>query len=156
MLVHLNIGSNQGDRAALIERAVALLVERLRPTARRVSSPVESPPWGFDSPHPFLNVGLDLELSSGIEPEALLDITQQCERELGSTPHRNPDGSYRDRNIDIDIILIDSLRISTPRLTVPHPHMNERAFVLGPLRELRGVGTGAFSPGQLAIFNANC
>lgn len=157
MLIHLNIGSNQGDRAALLERAVALLVGRLRPVAWRASQPVVSEPWGFDSPHPFLNIGLDIELAeddaaglltsdvrSGLtasqirrNPELLLDLTQQCERLLGSTPHRNADGSYRDRNIDIDIILIDDLHVSTPRLTVPHPHMHDRSFVIEPLRQLR-------------------
>ncbi len=54
-------------------------------------------------------------------------------------PHRNSDGSYRDREIDIDIILIDDMRIDSPRLQVPHPRMLERDFVMIPLRELRGV-----------------
>lgn len=143
MLIHLNIGSNQGDRAALLERAVALLVERLAPLEWRVSTAVESAPWGFESPHPFLNVGLDLKVGPAqadefaCNPLLLLDITQQCERSLGSTPHRNADGSYRDRNIDIDIILMGDLQVRSRRLTVPHPHASHRPFVLGPLRELR-------------------
>lgn len=136
MRIHLNIGSNQGDRAALIERAVALLM-RAMPDARvRRSAPVESEPWGFDSPNAFLNIGLMLDLPRSIDPEALLDITQAAERAISPASHRNPDGSYRDRLIDIDIIAVDRLRLHTPRLTLPHPRAALRPFVLTPLREL--------------------
>lgn len=136
MRIHLNIGSNQGDRAALIERAVALLM-RAMPDARvRRSAPVESEPWGFDSPNAFLNIGLMIDLPRSIDPEALLDITQAAERAISPASHRNPDGSYRDRLIDIDIIAVDRLRLHTPRLTLPHPRAALRPFVLTPLREL--------------------
>ncbi|MDE6098069.1 MAG: 2-amino-4-hydroxy-6-hydroxymethyldihydropteridine diphosphokinase, partial [Muribaculaceae bacterium] len=133
MTVHLNIGSNTGDRHALIERAVALLVETLAPSAWRVSTPVESAPWGYQSENPFLNIGIDLELATPLQPEALLDITQSIERCISAMPHRNPDGTYRDREIDIDIILIDDLVIDTPRLRIPHPHAKNRPFVMIPL-----------------------
>ena len=138
MLVHLNIGTNQGDRHALLERAVALIVSELQPRRIRRSDIVESEPWGFTSANSFLNLGLDIDIAP-IEPEALLDSLQAIERRISATPHRNPDGSYRDRHIDIDIILIDDLRLDTPRLTVPHPRMRGRAFVTGPLRQLRGA-----------------
>lgn len=72
-----------------------------------------------------------------MDPESLLDVLQGIERRISDVPHRNPDGSYRDREIDIDIILIDRLHISTPRLEVPHPRMWQRDFVIGPLLELR-------------------
>lgn len=136
MLVHLSIGSNQGDRHALIEQAVALIAERLKPVSLRRSTAVETVPWGFASPYPFMNVGLDLQLAP-IEPESLLDELQDIERAISAMPHRNADGSYRDREIDIDIILIDNLRIDTPRLKVPHPHMFDRDFVMRPLLQLR-------------------
>ena len=136
MRIHLNIGSNQGDRAALIGRAVALLVRALPDACVRCSAPVESEPWGFDSPSAFLNVGVMLDLPRYLAPEALLDITQAAERAISPASHRNPDGSYRDRLIDIDIIAVDRLRIDTPRLTLPHPRAHLRAFVLDPLREL--------------------
>ncbi|MDE6160936.1 MAG: 2-amino-4-hydroxy-6-hydroxymethyldihydropteridine diphosphokinase, partial [Muribaculaceae bacterium] len=88
MRIHLNIGSNQGDRAALIERAVALLM-RAMPDARvRRSAPVESEPWGFDSPNAFLNIGLMLDLPRDIDPEALLDSTQAAERAISLASHR--------------------------------------------------------------------
>ncbi|MDE5930103.1 MAG: 2-amino-4-hydroxy-6-hydroxymethyldihydropteridine diphosphokinase, partial [Muribaculaceae bacterium] len=132
-----NIVSNRGDRPALVARAVALIVERLQPKSCRVSTPVESEPWGFESEHAFLNIGMDVQLD-GMPPEALLDCLQAIEKEISAMPHRNSDGSYRDREIDIDIILIDDMRIDSPRLQVPHPRMLERDFVMIPLRELRG------------------
>ena len=135
MLVHLNIGSNQGDRRALIERAVALIVDILQPAEWRVSSPVETPPWGFSSPFPFMNIGMDLQLPQ-MAPEALLDALQAIERSISSMPHRNADGSYRDRPIDIDLIDAGGLRVCDAELTLPHPRAHLRPFVIGPLREL--------------------
>ena len=135
MLVHLNIGSNQGDRRALIERAVALIVDILQPAEWRVSSPVETPPWGFSSPFPFMNIGMDLQLPQ-MAPEALLDALQAIERSISSMPHRNADGSYRDREIDIDIIAVDDVVYSSERLVLPHPRMRGRYFVLRPMVSL--------------------
>ena len=70
------------------------------------------------------------------EAEALLDKIQQIERDISAMPHRNADGTYRDREIDIDIIAIDHLHIDTPRLQVPHPRARQRDFVTVPLQEL--------------------
>ena len=131
-IAHLNIGSNQGDRRANIARAVALLSGQF--TIIGVSDPVESDPVGFLSPHRFVNVGVSV--ATELDPLPLLDAIQAIERRCGHLPHRNTDGSYRDRDIDIDIILYDDLRLSSPRLTLPHPRMAERPFVLGPLRQL--------------------
>ncbi|MDE6802698.1 MAG: 2-amino-4-hydroxy-6-hydroxymethyldihydropteridine diphosphokinase [Muribaculaceae bacterium] len=129
---HLNIGSNYGDRMAYIARAVALLSEHLEVVA--VSDPVESDPDGFDSTNRFVNVGLTVRTE--LDPLALLDLTQRTERSVGRMPHRNPDGTYRDRDIDIDIIYYDDLRVNSARLTLPHPRMGLREFVLRPLRQL--------------------
>lgn len=72
-----------------------------------------------------------------IDPFALLDITQAVEREIGrGAPHRHPDGSYCDRPIDIDIIAMEGVTLSTPRLTLPHPRAHLRPFVLIPMHEL--------------------
>ena len=137
MLVHLNIGSNRGDRRAHLERAVALIQQQLQPVSCRCSETVVSAPWGYDSPNHYLNMGVDIEMPLPIEPETLLDRLQAIERSVSRIPHRNPDGSYRDRDIDIDIILIDNLHIDTGRLQVPHPRMLQREFVMQPLRSLR-------------------
>lgn len=116
----------------MLARAVALLSERFEVTA--ISDPVESEPQGFDSPHRFLNIGVSL--LTDLDPEALLDVMQEIERLIGRLPHRNADGSYRDRDIDIDIIFIDGIVCSSARLTLPHPRARERDFVTGPLRQL--------------------
>ena len=134
-VIHLNIGSNLGHRRALIELAVA----GLRPALggeMRVSAPVESPPWGFDSPHPFLNVGVAVSVPGPVDPGGVLDVCRSVERSISSASHRTPDGGYADRLIDIDIIAIDDIVMDTPELTLPHPRMHLRGFVLAPMAEL--------------------
>ena len=141
--IHLNIGSNLGDRRALIGRAVALLSRGVPGPARLyLSSYIESDPWGYTSPNPFLNLGVLILTPSRVDPFELLDITQAVERAIGSgAPHRNPDGTYCDRPIDIDIIQIDNITLNTPRLTLPHPRAALRPFVLQPLQELESLYT---------------
>ncbi len=134
--IHINIGSNIGDRAALIERAVAALCRRLDPDGRATVTlaPVEeTEPWGFESEHPFLNLGMMVDTPDAVDPETVLDVLQQVEREVADAPHRHPDGSYADRPIDIDLIAIDDLVVNTPRLQLPHPRLHLRDFVLRPL-----------------------
>lgn len=99
-----------------------------------LSHTMESEPWGFDSPNSFLNVGM--MVLSDLPPLQILQKLQAIERSLSPAPHRNPDGSYADREVDIDIIAIDELTVDTPELTVPHPRMAERRFVLEPMAEL--------------------
>ena len=139
MLIHLNIGSNQGDRRGYIGRAAALVASAVAPCRMLLSDYYTSAPQGFDSPHDFLNRGLLIDtLGRDITPEAVLDATQSIERRLApDSPHRHPDGTYRDRCIDIDIIDIDGRAYSSPRLTLPHPRAAERPFVLIPMRELQ-------------------
>ena len=141
--VYLNIGSNQGDRRAIVARAVAAVSALSFPVVERsrVSDPVESTPWGYDSDSPFLNVGvaLDCRIDAPWTVPALhrlLDSLQAIERSIGTMPHRNADGSYRDRDLDIDIVAVDGLTVDTPRLVLPHPHMAARAFVLEPMASL--------------------
>lgn len=140
--VYLSIGSNSGDRRALIGRAVAALSLLPEVSAIRTSDYYRSEAWGFESANEFLNIAVALYFDRNRkwtyeEAEALLDITQNIERSISSQPHRNADGSYRDREIDIDIIAIDDQTISTSRLTVPHPLASQRLFVTVPLAEIR-------------------
>ena len=132
-IAHLNIGSNQGDRQGNISLAVSL-IDKQAGHVLAVSDPVESAPWGYDSPNPFINVGINIDTT--LSPFDLLDTLQAIERQISPNPHRNPDGTYRDRVIDIDIILYGDVHITTPRLTIPHPLMHQRPFVLLPLRQL--------------------
>lgn len=139
LVAHLNIGSNLGDSRLIIETAVAE-VFALSEGVRRRSPFYESEPWGFVSPNRFLNIGV--EISSRLTPIELLHALQGIERLVADrfadcgNAHRNPDGSYSDRYIDIDIIFYGNLAVDSPELTIPHPHYNERDFVVRPLRAL--------------------
>ena len=130
--LYLSLGSNLGDRAENLRRAIALIGERVG-KVQRVSSFIETEPWGFQSEHPFLNAAC-LVLTT-LSPLECLDATQQIERELGRRT-KSSGGIYHDRPIDIDLLMYDDLQLSMPRLTLPHPHMHERDFVMIPLREI--------------------
>lgn len=132
----VNIGSNKGNRELMLSRAIRGIMQRFGEF--EVSHTVESRPWGFDSPHPFLNVCL--MFSSDEAPADILKVLQKIELEAGGdVPHRNADGSYADRTVDIDIVAVDDMVIDTPDLKVPHPRLPERAFFLEPLDEIAPV-----------------
>lgn len=129
---YLSLGSNLGDRHALLVQAIDLLARRVGRLVR-CSSFIETEPWGFQSEHPFLNAVVLMR--TDLTPRQLLTETQDIERRLGRT-HKSCQGHYADRTIDIDILLYGDLRLATPELTIPHPRMCERDFVLRPLREI--------------------
>lgn len=130
--VYLSIGSNLGNRRTLLIRATTLLAERAGDILA-LSGFYETEPWGYDSTHAFLNMAVHLETS--LLPLELLTITQQIERDLGRTPKKEKN-TYEDRPIDIDILLYDDLILDNPQLTIPHPFMHQRMFVLQPLAEI--------------------
>ena len=131
-IVFVNIGSNLGDRRLNLSRAMRAIGEEFGDF--EISHVVESEPWGFDSTHSFLNLGM--MFSSTLPPVEILYRLQAIERRISSVPHRNPDGSYADRVIDIDIVAIDDLSVVEEKLTLPHPRLPERRFFLEPLAEL--------------------
>jgi len=128
-IVYLAFGSNLGDR----ERNIRDAVDKLNAAGVKVqkmstiieTDPVGGPPQGF-----FLNAAGKAE--TRLEPMALLRTCQKIESELGRvrTDRNGP------RTIDIDILLYDDLTMNTPELTIPHPRMRERHFVMWPLREI--------------------
>lgn len=130
--VLLNIGSNLGDRRRNLSRAVAAIEKEFG--YFELSHTVETAPQGFDSPNSFLNIGM--MVSSELEPLEILRRLQAVERSISPEPHRKEDGTYADRIIDIDIIAIDDIQMHTEELTLPHPRMHERRFVLEPLEEI--------------------
>lgn len=130
---YLNIGSNKGNSLALIEQAVAL-IEHLCNTSARCSGVVKSAPWGYESENEYLNLGV--AVSTDLNAHALLDALQAIEQRVSPTPHRDSRDNYIDREIDVDIVAIDAMVIDTPRLTLPHPRMHLREFVLLPMHEL--------------------
>lgn len=161
--VHLNIGSNLGDRQDNLRRAVAAL----RQLAVDVSTVTESdivvsPPWGYVSDNEYLNIGVSFD--TDLTPEALLDATQKIEKNISDTAHRDSAGNYIDRIIDIDLIAAANIEtagittspLSSPSTTetsapankmtlitrnsafliLPHPRALLRDFVLIPLRQI--------------------
>lgn len=130
---YINIGSNMGDRQAVISRAV-VHIEFLCKAKARVSKIIETPAWGFKSESSFLNQGIAID--TDIPPIELLRHLQEIERLISPTPHRNEAGEYIDRVIDIDLIAVDDIIIDTPELQLPHPRMHLRDFVLIPFIEL--------------------
>lgn len=134
MIAHINIGSNIGDRLGNLTRAVARVLGLSDSGAGRISTPVASKPQGFESSNNFLNIGV--EIITSLSPLDLLHRLQEIEKEISPAPHRDENGNYIDRIVDIDIICLDNLVITTPELTVPHPRLAEREFVLRPLNRL--------------------
>jgi len=132
-LAWLNIGSNHPDRAAIIDRAVVLMRRHLDP-GLRVSPPVVSEPWGFDSPNMFLNIGIEISVS--MPPEELFRAIMDIQDSISTAPHRGPGGVYIDRAIDIDLIAVEGVEMHTAGLTLPHPRAQLRRFVMEPLKNL--------------------
>ena len=132
--VYLGLGTNLGDKEANLRTAIYKLQERIGKQVS-LSSFYETAPWGFESDHSFLNAAIGLE--TNLSPIEVLHITQEIEKELGRTK-KSVNGSYSDRLIDIDILLYDTLVLQTPELTIPHPLMTERDFVMNPLIEIAG------------------
>ena len=127
--VYLGLGSNLGDREKNIRNAVRLLEENFV-SIEKLSTIIETEPVGFLNQGKFLNAVL--KGTTQLSPVDLLLHTQSIEKKL-KRMRTIPNGP---RTIDIDILLYDQERISTPRLTIPHPRMWERDFVLGPLKEI--------------------
>jgi len=126
--VLLSLGSNIGDRAAALSAAIDALPPVV--IVDRVSSFQETEPMYVADQPAYLNAALLGR--TALEPEALLDALKGLERSLGREPSRR----YGPRSIDIDILILGDRVVSTPRLTIPHPRMAERAFVLVPAVEI--------------------
>jgi 2-amino-4-hydroxy-6-hydroxymethyldihydropteridine diphosphokinase len=127
--VYLGIGSNLGDREANLRRAVFMLSQRgVEPV--RESAVIETEPWGVADQPKFLN--MVVEATTGRTPEELLGICKQIEETMG----REEGERWGPRVIDVDILLYDDLVLDEPGLTIPHPRMHERCFVLWSLAEI--------------------
>lgn len=149
MRIYLSLGSNISPRHHYINEACRLLSERCGTLVSR-SSDYYSAPMGYDSTHEYLNICVCL--ITPLSPMELLQATQAIERKLGRTHKSSFDPAtqtfdYKDRTIDIDLIQAFStsehtndssdteIIMQTPSLTLPHPRMNERPFVLQPLQQ---------------------
>lgn len=130
--VYVSLGTNLGDKDNNLRTAVRLMQERIGKVIS-LSSFYETAPWGFQSEHSFLNAAACIE--TRLSPKQLLLVTQQIERELGRT-QKSSGNVYKDRLIDIDLLMYDNLQIHSDQLVLPHPLMTGRRFVLEPLAEI--------------------
>jgi 2-amino-4-hydroxy-6-hydroxymethyldihydropteridine diphosphokinase len=123
---YLGIGSNLGNRAANLDRAIDMLSQRMK--MGEISSVYDTEPLNPDQPR-YLNIVC--EVSTRLAPEGLLTLAKGIESMMGRTGKTG-----ESRTIDIDILLYDDAVVDTPDLVIPHPRMLERAFVLVPLAEI--------------------
>lgn len=130
--VIINIGSNLGNKRLNLSRAMNRIGREFGEF--EMSHVVESPAWGFDSSHSFLN--FCMMFRSELEPHEILHRLQAIEHDISPASHRNPDGSYADRIIDIDIVAIDDMVINDDDIKIPHPSLSKRKFFLTPLAEI--------------------
>lgn len=132
--VYLSLGSNMGDSAAILRAAIAALPAATGGRVLRVSRLYETAPWGRPDQPAFLNLAVALDTAQ--PPHALLAALKRLEAGAGRTggPRWGP------RPLDIDILLYDSLRLDDPVLTIPHPRLHQRRFVLQPLADIWPLG----------------
>lgn len=130
--VYLGLGTNLGDKEANLHTAIAEINKRVGEIAS-LSACYVTEPWGFNSTNTFLNAVCRVD--TAFSPMEVLHITQAIEKDLGRLK-KSAGGQYSDRLIDIDILLYNDLVLDTPVLTIPHPLMHKRLFVLEPLAEI--------------------
>ena len=145
MVIYLGIGTNLGNREENLRKAVELLHERVGECIA-CSSVYRSAPQGFVSDNEFANMVAVCQTVHS--PEEVLLITQQIEREMGRT-EKSVNGVYHDRVIDIDLLqayignqesgVEHQIEYTSETLTLPHPRMQERDFVMVPLREVEAI-----------------
>ncbi len=131
--LYISLGSNLGDREKNLNDALRLLSERIG-TLCECSAFHETRPWGFASPNLFLNAAAHFATDTA-DATQLLSVTQEVEKALGRAS-KSTGGAYADRIIDIDLLLLDNSVCDTPALTLPHPRLHLRRFVLEPLCEI--------------------
>ena len=139
MIIYFGIGTNLGDREANLRTALSLLDERVGQQLAS-SSIYRSAPQGFLSDNEFANIVVAYHTTYSLED--LLLITQKIEQEMGRT-QKSVGGVYYDRIIDIDLLQVihnsSFITHQSTTLTLPHPRMQERDFVMIPLKEVEDI-----------------
>ncbi|HET7681554.1 MAG TPA: 2-amino-4-hydroxy-6-hydroxymethyldihydropteridine diphosphokinase [Xanthobacteraceae bacterium] len=126
------LGGNLGDARATLNKAIELFCDGSDVRLLARSHDYRTPPWGDENQPPFVNLCIAVE--TRLPPQDLLARAQQVERTLGRV--RAEDRRWGPRTADLDILAYDDLSLDEPNLTLPHPHLFERAFVLVPLAEI--------------------
>lgn len=129
---YLGLGTNLGDRRGNLREAIRELSEL--GSVVQQSNILETSPWGFTDQPDFLNMAISLD--TALSPLDLLRAVKRIEARMG----RVPSVRYGPRLIDIDVLLYGDVEMDTPELTLPHPRMAERDFVMIPLSEIRKPG----------------
>ena len=127
---YISLGSNEGDKLQNLQDAINLIGEKVG-AVKKISSVYKTESWGFEG-EDFYNICA--KVSTNLNPESLLNNLLSIEQTLGRK--RTDDKQYASRTIDLDILLFDDEIIFAPNLTVPHPRMLERKFVMVPLTEI--------------------
>ena len=130
--LYLSLGTNLGDRRSNLETALTHIAREVG-TVISSSDVIETEPWGFDSSNSFLNMAVKVETL--LQPLEVLHATQDIERQMGRS-EKSVNREYKDRLIDIDLLLYDDIVMNTPELTIPHPLMYQREFVMKPLAQI--------------------
>ena len=128
-----SLGSNLGNSEDYLNKAVSALEDYFATTAVK-SSLYVSKPWGFESDNEFLNQCLFFNTKKNVDPFELLKVIQEIEKKLGRI--RKNTNSYTSRKIDIDLLYMGQLILTAKTLTIPHPYIEKRNFVLYPLAEI--------------------
>jgi 2-amino-4-hydroxy-6-hydroxymethyldihydropteridine diphosphokinase len=136
ILAYIGIGSNMGERAEYIRRALALMSSTEGITVETVSSIIETDAVGHPSGPKYLNAVA--RISTGLSPRRLLTVLLEIERTLG----RERKVRWGPRTIDLDILLYDTVTIDEEGLSIPHPRMHQRSFVIEPLLEIAPALSG--------------
>lgn len=130
--VLIALGGNVGDVRATFGKAIAHVCGMTQGVLVARSSDYVTPPWGDEDQDPFINACVEIE--TGLDPHALLFVLKKVEQKFGRT--RDKDRRWGPRTLDLDMIAYDDVSLQTPDLTLPHPRLFERAFVLVPLAEI--------------------
>lgn len=126
------LGGNVGDVRATFNRAISTLLGMAQASLLARSSDYRTPPWGDEDQPPFVNACIRIE--TDLDPHALLYTLKKIETKFGRI--RNGERRWGPRTLDLDIIAYDDVKLSDHDLTLPHPRLFERAFVLAPLAEI--------------------
>jgi 2-amino-4-hydroxy-6-hydroxymethyldihydropteridine diphosphokinase len=126
------LGGNVGDVRATFRQAIPQICGMAQAALTARSRDYATPPWGDEDQPGFVNACI--EIDTGLDPHALLFVLQKVERRFGR--QREKERRWGPRTLDLDLIAYDDVSLHTPELTLPHPRLFERAFVLVPLTDI--------------------
>ena len=130
--VLIALGGNVGDVRTTFQKAISTICGMTQAALLARSSDYTTPPWGDEAQDPFVNACIQIDTS--LDPHALLFTLHKIEKKFGRD--RATERHWGPRTLDLDLIAYDEVTIDKPELTLPHPRLFERAFVLVPLAEI--------------------